>query len=301
LLARVAVANKKSIDFFDYDDLEISYKNIDVNVLNNIFFEKLCKLYKEAGFNFDDEAMSILKEILLLRKCDEFHDQEVNKKTLTDQKKINFIKENIFAYACIGIYTHQNISIFHMYNKLINSNEGLDFYIDLSNKFSLTGEDGDICDDECKLLQITKLDYSQRQAIIKAMNSDLVIQGPPGTGKSQTITNIIANAIHDNKKVLFITEKYVAAQVVDKRLNKLNKFSLPLYDVQGNKNKEEFYSKIKKIYSPKLNCYHENISTEIKRLFEKMEQYEENARSDDAKEYLQFLKCYRKNIAIYER
>ena len=33
------------------------------------------------------------------------------------------------------------------------------------------------------------------------------IQGPPGTGKSQTIVNIIANAIEDNKSVLFMAEK----------------------------------------------------------------------------------------------
>ena len=44
------------------------------------------------------------------------------------------------------------------------------------------------------------------------------MQGPPGTGKSQTITNIIAEAIADGKKVLFVSEKMAALQVVYNRL-----------------------------------------------------------------------------------
>ncbi|MGI2147450.1 AAA domain-containing protein [Shewanella baltica] len=45
-------------------------------------------------------------------------------------------------------------------------------------------------------------DSSQIEAIL-AMKSgaDLIIQGPPGTGKSQTITNIIAEAVALGKKV----------------------------------------------------------------------------------------------------
>ena len=38
----------------------------------------------------------------------------------------------------------------------------------------------------------------------------MVIQGPPGTGKSQTISNIIAEAVGAGKKVLFISEKMAA-------------------------------------------------------------------------------------------
>ncbi len=47
----------------------------------------------------------------------------------------------------------------------------------------------------------------------------LVIQGPPGTGKSQVITNIIAQAVLDGRRVLFIAEKLAALQVVKRRLD----------------------------------------------------------------------------------
>ncbi|WP_276523102.1 AAA domain-containing protein, partial [Enterobacter hormaechei] len=41
----------------------------------------------------------------------------------------------------------------------------------------------------------------------------IVVQGPPGTGKSQTIANVIAGAIADKKRVLFVAEKLAALEV----------------------------------------------------------------------------------------
>lgn len=35
----------------------------------------------------------------------------------------------------------------------------------------------------------------------------ILMKGPPGTGKSQTITNIIAQALADKKKVLFVSRR----------------------------------------------------------------------------------------------
>jgi len=47
---------------------------------------------------------------------------------------------------------------------------------------------------------------------------DLAVQGPPGTGKSQTIVNLIAAALSQGKRVLFVAEKSAALDVVAKRL-----------------------------------------------------------------------------------
>ena len=44
-------------------------------------------------------------------------------------------------------------------------------------------------------------------------------QGPPGTGKSQTIANMIAAAVKDGRRVLFISEKLAALEVVKRRLD----------------------------------------------------------------------------------
>ena len=62
-------------------------------------------------------------------------------------------------------------------------------------------------------------DGAQLQAVVAAgKGSSFVLEGPPGTGKSQTITNLIANALGQGKRVLFVAEKRAALEVVKRRL-----------------------------------------------------------------------------------
>ncbi len=64
-------------------------------------------------------------------------------------------------------------------------------------------------------------DGSQTLAILDVLaGRNLVIQGPPGTGKSQTIANLIAEALAANKSVLFVAEKMAALEVVKHRLDR---------------------------------------------------------------------------------
>ena len=71
-----------------------------------------------------------------------------------------------------------------------------------------------------RIAPIYNADSSQHNAIIDVVaGKNLVINGPPGTGKSQIITNIIATAISQGKKVLFVSEKLAALEVVRHRLN----------------------------------------------------------------------------------
>lgn len=66
-------------------------------------------------------------------------------------------------------------------------------------------------------------DSSQTQALLEARaGRNLVIQGPPGTGKSQTITNLIAELLGQQKSVLFVAEKMAALEVVKRRLDECN-------------------------------------------------------------------------------
>lgn len=83
-------------------------------------------------------------------------------------------------------------------------------------------------------------DSSQHSAIIDVLSGkNLVINGPPGTGKSQTITNIIAAALSKGKKVLFVSEKLAALEVVRHRLNHagLGHFCLELHSHKAQKKK----------------------------------------------------------------
>ena len=76
------------------------------------------------------------------------------------------------------------------------------------------------------------VDSSQLEAVIESgEGKSFILYGPPGTGKSQTITNMIANALYQGKRVLFVAEKMAALQVVQKRLAKigLDPFCLELH------------------------------------------------------------------------
>ena len=75
-------------------------------------------------------------------------------------------------------------------------------------------------------------DDSQRNAVQWALDGlSFRLEGPPGTGKSQTITNLLASCIANNKKVLFVAEKQTALDAVKGRLdaNGLGKYTLNLH------------------------------------------------------------------------
>lgn len=64
-----------------------------------------------------------------------------------------------------------------------------------------------------------------------------MMHGPPGTGKSQTITNMIANALYQGKTVLFLAKKMPALEVVQSRLQDigLGPFCLELQQKKASK------------------------------------------------------------------
>ncbi|MRR54258.1 MAG: DUF4011 domain-containing protein [Deltaproteobacteria bacterium] len=82
-------------------------------------------------------------------------------------------------------------------------------------------------------------DSSQSSVIIDAIQNEenLVVEGPPGTGKSQTITNLIAAALHHGMSVLFVAEKKAALEVVRSRLDHagLGDFCLELHSHKTQK------------------------------------------------------------------
>lgn len=88
------------------------------------------------------------------------------------------------------------------------------------------------------IFHVVDADASQTRVIEEVRSGrNLVVQGPPGTGKSQTITNIIAAATREGKRVLFVAEKMAALSVVHDRLVKvgLRDICLELHSRSANK------------------------------------------------------------------
>ncbi len=82
-------------------------------------------------------------------------------------------------------------------------------------------------------------DSSQLSAVMAASaGRDFVLIGPPGTGKSQTIANLIAQCLAEGRRVLFVSEKIAALDVVHRRLRDagLGDFCLELHSSKARKN-----------------------------------------------------------------
>lgn len=99
-----------------------------------------------------------------------------------------------------------------------------------------------------ELFQVVDADSSQILAMLAVHEGrNMVIQGPPGTGKSQTITNMIANAIGQGKKVLFVAEKMAALDVVKRRLDAINLGEACLELHSHKANKKELHEELKRV------------------------------------------------------
>lgn len=78
---------------------------------------------------------------------------------------------------------------------------------------------------------------------------DFVLEGPPGTGKSETIANIICHNIALGRKILFVSEKMEALNVVYRRIEKIGLDHLCL-ELHSNKaNKKEVISQLHRAWT----------------------------------------------------
>lgn len=121
-------------------------------------------------------------------------------------------------------------------NQVISALVGEGYPIEVSEE--LNNYDHDTNERPIDTYQVVDADSSQQDAILLSKKgASFVLQGPPGTGKSQTITNIIAEAIADGKKILFVSEKMAALQVVYNRLENvgLADFCLTLHSHKAKK------------------------------------------------------------------
>lgn len=159
---------------------------------------------------------------------------------LVDKKGWRVIREN-----SLGLVSFLKIN---MYKDLCNNEDNVK-----SNPIirAFAGEDGELDEIPEKLYnydhdsilsadtyQVVNADSSQQDAILLSQKGvSFVMQGPPGTGKSQTITNIIAQGLADGKRILFVSEKAAALEVVYKRLSEvhLDDFCLALHNYKANK------------------------------------------------------------------
>ena len=182
----------------------------------------------------------------------------------------------IFSFAKITMYNDLKINEGRMSDSplikaIYNGDDSqIQNYFDTDyEEFFNKGED-------VKLYNVVDADSSQIEAILEAKKGkSFVIQGPPGTGKSQTITNIIAELLNDGKKVLFVSEKKAALDVV---FNNLKRVGLDdfCFQVHSDKmNKKDFVQELYRVLhgASKSNIDREARLSELKEKKAKLDDY----------------------------
>ncbi len=105
--------------------------------------------------------------------------------------------------------------------------------------------------------EVVDADGSQVLALLEARSGrTMIVEGPPGTGKSQTITNLIAEAVGAGKRVLFVAEKAAALDVVYRRLREANLEDACLELHSHKANKRSLYAELKRtvgVVAPKVS------------------------------------------------
>lgn len=152
---------------------------------------------------------------------------------------------DVLPLTFLGIFS---FSRFIMWNDLRNRSEEIfsnkvvasliSGKMEWQPKETVQGQDTDERIKPGDMAVVMSADASQLVAIETAAKGEsFVLHGPPGTGKSQTITNMIANALYQGKSVLFVAEKMAALSVVQKRLEKvgLAPFCLELHSNKAQK------------------------------------------------------------------
>lgn len=220
----------------------------------SIFINKAFLLaYKDSvGVSFDEvigeyetleealEQEEITKENLSLVVEDYLKKIKINitdnlvSKDLEFKKYVDYTKPSYEKYAkgqlvlknylVLGEFSVGGNSIYNDYEELLKGesvNKQMQNFLFEDTEVSAIGEayKKSIEIKEKESFFLTELDYSQEKAVKLAEDyENLVVYGPPGTGKSQVIANIVSSYLAKHKKVLVVSEKRTALDVVYKRL-----------------------------------------------------------------------------------
>ena len=199
------------------------------------------KLFHEYGIKFPEMSDYTLETVDDLKKV--ISDFEAIFKNQKDWEILDESTISLFSFAKLSMYkdldenkprilAHEVVR--QICGEVLSDEEKLNY----DPGALVNAEDIDVAIDANKNFQILDADSSQQEAIYAAKaGQSFVLQGPPGTGKSQTIANIISECLAQNKKILFVSEKKAALDVVVNRLkgSGLDKFC---FELHGSKQKK---------------------------------------------------------------
>lgn len=241
-------------DTYRYEEIgDGENSTIKVCIQGKVKFYKKHNIAIESFVNFtakNDEIIIFNDEIKTIETIEfsetlvriKFPNNET--KYIMDKSRINIIKNlkvnyrNLFDYykyiASIKDLGSKEFVEHYLENQLdeivIQEDELLDIY--LSKKLDKLNLNYDT-----PIIYPFGINLSQRKAITNALENRIsLIQGPPGTGKTQSILNIIANLIIQNKSIAVVSSNNEAVKnVLEKMRNKNYDFLIALLGKKENK------------------------------------------------------------------
>ena len=161
---------------------------------------------------------------------------ELQKNCLTNQKQagvFEYFKETASAVSLVAESGLNILSAQYERIKSVSDATVLSCYLDSSKKPAVRTLPETV-------IYPFGLNQSQKTAVENALSSQIsIIQGPPGTGKTQTILNIIANAVRNGQTVAVVSNNNSATLNVAEKLEKKGLSFLTAF-LGSRANKEHF-------------------------------------------------------------
>ncbi|WP_339699929.1 AAA domain-containing protein [Algoriphagus aquimarinus] len=137
-----------------------------------------------------------------------------------DSSKFQDGKLALKSYALLGQFAQKGSFLFTDYENLQNEFGEIGLEELFTKHFEPIGNQP--IPREEQLFPVFPLDASQENVLVKVrQGKSLVVEGPPGTGKSQLIANLVSDYCSRGKKVLVVSQKRAALDVVFERLVKV--------------------------------------------------------------------------------
>lgn len=243
---------------------KISMAEDDI-VLNPVLLTKLSKDFNlqlpEINNDLNTEQ---LKEFLafLAQQLSEFDGWEILEKATIGA--FNFL-------TMLLIKDFENYAELYKLHAVIQLLSGVNVEVNRPDIIPALASELDELVDPLSVFQIMDADSSQQEAIEAAKRGiSFVLQGPPGTGKSQTISNIISEFLMAGKKVLFVSQKMAALEVVQSRLTSkgLGEFCLEAHSHKMDKRKaiDSLMQSLTRTHSPTSVKNYQGFQQEIKQV-----------------------------------
>ncbi|WP_187263114.1 AAA domain-containing protein [Pontibacter beigongshangensis] len=164
-----------------------------------------------------------------------------------DYKKANFGETlkpgqlHLEPEAVLGIFPQAASFLLADYDALLEQ-EGL---LEMEDLFASGAEIKSGSTQAQHTFTMFEMDASQEEALQRVKSGDsVVVQGPPGTGKSQLICNLVSDFTARGKKVLVVSQKRAALDVVHQRLSSggIGNFAVLIHDI--NTDRRSIYNQL---------------------------------------------------------